>query len=66
MNLACWFWRTRMLNLFSVFPLFCYYLLLEKGYPLRSKNVKFPTPKDDLWQVWLKLAKWFLEKKILK
>jgi hypothetical protein len=32
---------------------------LEKGYPLRLNNIKSSTPKDDLCQVWLKLAPWF-------
>jgi hypothetical protein len=32
MNLACWFWR--FYKNFSVFLFFCYYLPLEKGYPL--------------------------------
>jgi hypothetical protein len=35
LNLAGWFWRRIFLfKFFIVFLLFCYYLLLEKGYPL--------------------------------
>jgi hypothetical protein len=56
--LAGWFWR-RFLKIFSVFLLFRYYLPLEKGYPLHLNNLISPTPKDDLFQIWLKLAQWF-------
>jgi hypothetical protein len=61
LNLACWFWRRRFLKICSVVLLFRYYLPLEKGYPLPLNNLKFPTPKDDLCQVWLKLARGFGE-----
>jgi hypothetical protein len=37
----------------SVFLHFRYYLPLENGYPLRLNNIKSPTSKDDLCQVWL-------------
>jgi hypothetical protein len=57
--LARWFWRRRFLKIFSVLLLFRYYLPLEKGYPLRLNKLKSPTTKDDLRQVWLKLAQWF-------
>jgi hypothetical protein len=33
-------------------------LFLEKGNPLHLNNLESP-PKDDLCQVWLKLALWF-------
>jgi hypothetical protein len=46
-------------KIFSVFLLFCDYFPLEKGNPLHLKNLKSPPPKDDLCQVWLKLAQWF-------
>jgi hypothetical protein len=58
LNLACWFWR-RYLKLFSVFLLFCYYLPLEKGNPFHLNKLESPPPKDELSQVWLKLAQWF-------
>jgi hypothetical protein len=58
LNWACWFWR-RFKKKCSEFLLFRYYLPLEKGFPLCLNNVKFPTPKDDLCQVWLKLAQCF-------
>jgi hypothetical protein len=35
---------------------------LEKGSPLRFNKLEFPVPKDDLFQVWLKLAQWFLRR----
>jgi hypothetical protein len=54
LNSACWFWRRKFFNL-----LFRYYLPLEKGYPLGLKKLESPLPKDDLCQVWLKLAQWF-------
>jgi hypothetical protein len=57
-NLAHWFWR-RFLKIFNVFLLFCYYLPLEKGYPLLLNKLQSPSPKNDLCQVWLKLAQWF-------
>jgi hypothetical protein len=59
LNLVCWFWRRRFLNIFNVFLLFCYYVPLEKGYPLRLNKFESPPPKDDLCQVWLKLVWWF-------
>jgi hypothetical protein len=59
LNLARWFWRRRFLKIFSVFLLFCYYLPLEKGYPLPLNKLESPSPKDDLYQVWLKLVPWF-------
>jgi hypothetical protein len=32
---------------------------LEKGNPLHLNNLESPSPKDDLYQVWLKFAQWF-------
>jgi hypothetical protein len=58
LNLASWFWR-RFLKIFNVFLLFCYYLPLEKGCPLRLNKLESPFPKNDLCQVGLKLAQWF-------
>jgi hypothetical protein len=62
LNLASWFWR-KFLNIFSVFLRFCYYLPLEKSYPLRLNKLESPPLKDDLWKVRLKLAKWFWRKR---
>jgi hypothetical protein len=47
------------LKIFSIFLLFCDYLPLEKGNLLHLNNLESPCPKDDLCQVWLKLALWF-------
>jgi hypothetical protein len=44
---------------FSVFLLFCDYLPLEKSNLLHLNNLEPLPPKDDLCQVWLKLAQWF-------
>jgi hypothetical protein len=49
----------KIFKIFSAFLLFCYYLPLEKGDPLHLNNLETPLPKDDLCQVWLKLAQWF-------
>jgi hypothetical protein len=64
-NLACLFWRKRFLKIFSAFSLFRYYLPLEKGYPLLLNKFESPSPKDDLYQVWLKLAKRFWRRRFL-
>jgi hypothetical protein len=32
---------------------------LERGNPLYLNKLGIIHPKDDLWQVWLKLAQWF-------
>jgi hypothetical protein len=45
--------------MFSEFLLFCYYLPLGKGVPLHFNNLESPPPKDNLCQVWSKLALWF-------
>jgi hypothetical protein len=59
LNFACLLWRRRFLNIFSVFLLFCYYLPFEKGYLLCLNKLEFPSPKNDMCQVLLKLAQWF-------
>jgi hypothetical protein len=63
--LASWFWKRRFLKIFSVFLLFCYYLPLERGNPLHLNKLEFPAPKDDLCQVWLKLAQWLWRRRFL-
>jgi hypothetical protein len=35
---------------------------LEKGVPLHVNKIESPPLKDDLCQVWLKLARWFLRR----
>jgi hypothetical protein len=56
LKLASWFWRRRFLIFFREFLLFCYYLPLGKGVVLDLYNFESPLPKDDLCQLWLKLA----------
>jgi hypothetical protein len=63
--LACWFWKRRFLKIFSVFSLFCYYLSLERGYPLPLNKLESLSLNDDLCQVCLKLAKWFWRRRFL-
>jgi hypothetical protein len=61
LNLACWFWR-RFLKIFSVLLLFRYYSPLKMGYLFLLNKLESPLSKDDLCQVWLKLAQWFWRK----
>jgi hypothetical protein len=60
--LACRFWRRRFLKNFCVFLLFRDYLPLESDNPLPLKTLESSLSKDDLCQVWLKLAQWFWRK----
>ena len=41
------------------FSLFCNYLPMEKDRILHLNKLEYPSPKDALFQVWLKLAQWF-------
>ena len=64
-----WFWSAGygeedFLN-FSVCLLFCYYLPLEMSYPLHLNRFKSVLSKDNLCQVWSKLAKWFWRRRFL-
>jgi hypothetical protein len=52
--------------MFSVFLLFCYYIPVERGYPIPLQTLESSPSKDDLCQVWLKLAQWFWRKNIFK
>ena len=58
LKLAQRFWR-RFLNFVNVFSLFHNYLPLKEGGALHLIKLKFPSPKDALCQVWLKLTQWF-------
>ena len=49
----------KILNFVNVFSLYCNYLPLEKDGALHLNKHKFPSLKDVLCQVWLKLAMWF-------
>ena len=43
------------------FSPFRYYVPFEKGMALHLNKHDFPSPKDALCQVWLKLALWFFK-----
>ena len=47
----------------NVFLLFDNYLPSEKSGALHFNKLKFPSPKDALCQVWLKLIQWFLRRR---
>ena len=49
----------------NVFSPFRNYLPLEKSEALHLKKLDFPSPKDALCQVSLKLAKWFWRRRFL-
>mgnify|MGYP003692170227 CR=1 FL=1 len=51
--------EARFLNFVNIFMLFQNYLPLEKGMPLHLYKLESFSPKDDLCQVWFKLAPWF-------
>ena len=46
----------KVLNVFSIFR---NYLPLEKGGALHLNKLESPSPKDALYEDWLKLAQWF-------
>ena len=66
LKLAQWFLRRRFFNFINVFLLFLNYFILEKGWALHLNKLEFPSPKDDLCQVWLKLAQRFWRLKMKK
>ena len=66
LKLVCWFWRRRFFNDPTPFLHFCNYLPFEEDLALYLNNLEFPLPKDDLCQVWLKLACWFWRRRFLK
>jgi hypothetical protein len=51
--------------MFSVFPLFRYYLPLERGNPLPLNKLESHTSKDDMCQIWFKLARWLWRRRFL-
>ena len=65
LKLAQWFWRRGFLNFINVFSPFPNYLPLEKGRALLLNKLESPSPKDNLCQVWLKLAQWFWRRRFL-
>ena len=65
LKLAQWFWRRNFFNFLNVFSLFRNYLPLVNGGALHLNKLAFPSPKDGLCQVWLKLAQWFWRRRFL-
>ena len=55
LKLAQWFRRGRFFNFVNVFSLFRDYLPLGKGVVYYLNKLEFPSPKNALGQVWLKL-----------
>ena len=58
LKLARKLWR-RFLNFVNVYSLIRNNLPLENGRVLHLNKIESLSPKDDLCQVWLKLAQWF-------
>ena len=59
-----WIWPSGSIeedfwSMYFRYILITLYLLLEKGEALHLNNLIYPSPKDGLCQVWLKLAQWF-------
>jgi hypothetical protein len=65
LKLAEWFLRKRFLNDSIPFLHFCDYLPFEESLALYFNNLEFPSPKDNLYQVWFNLACW-MEKIFLR
>ena len=54
-KLGLWFWRRRFLNVVNTFSLFSF----GEGRSSSFEQTGIPLTKDDLCQLWLKLAQWF-------
>jgi hypothetical protein len=54
-----WFMRRKYSNDPTLFLHFCDYPPFEEDLVLYLNNLIFPLPKDDLYQVSMKLACWF-------
>ena len=61
-KLTQWFRKRRFFNFINVFSPFRNYLPFEKGRALCLNKLESPSPKDALWQVWLKLAHWYWQR----
>ena len=59
LKLAQWFWRIKFLKVVNLFLLFPNYLPSGKGVALHLNKPEFPSSRNTLCQVWLKLAQWF-------
>jgi hypothetical protein len=56
LKLAFSFWRRGSYKIVIEYLLFRYYIPLGKGVVLHFYNFESHFPKDDLWQLWLKLV----------
>jgi hypothetical protein len=63
--LACWFSRRRFLKISVYFYSFAIISPWRKAIPFHLNNLESLPPKDDLCQVWLKLAQWFWRRRFL-
>jgi hypothetical protein len=59
------FFSINILNDPTPFLHFCDYLPFEEDLALYLLNLESPLPKDDLYQVCLKLASWFWRRRFL-
>ena len=66
LKLVQWFLRRRFFNFVNVFSLFRNYFPVEKGVSLHLHKLGFPSSKDALCQVWLKLAQWIWRRRFFK
>ena len=66
LKMAQWFCRRGFIKVLNVFLLFPNYLPFEKGVALHLNKIEFPSPKDALCQVWLKLVQCFWRRRFLK
>ena len=65
----CWNWSSgsgeRYFKFVNVFLLFGNYLPFEKGGALYLNKLESSSPKNALYQVWLKLAQWFRRRRYI-
>ena len=57
--------RRRFLNFMNIILIFCNYFPLERDVALHLYKRKFPSPKDALCQIWLKLGQQFWRRRFL-
>ena len=59
LKLALWFLRRRFLNFINVFPSYIIISPWKRSGPFIWKKLESPSPRNALFQVWLKSAQWF-------
>ena len=64
LKLVQWFCKGRFSNFIKLFFLFHYHLPLEKGETIHLMKLESSLPKNALCSIWLKLAQWFLKRKV--